>query len=108
MISWPPSSFDWQQGVFDSASQEQVSICGASALIVLDQDRHINLWMNCGMGTNTRGELMALWLVLYYAKLHHLALQHIAGDSKLIINWAYGKWLMLFKGFGALSMDGTS
>jgi ribonuclease HI len=43
--------------------------------------------MNCGDGSNTKAELMALWASLYLASswlLDHLL---ILGDSRIIIDW---------------------
>ena len=41
----------------------------------------------CGKGTNTKGELLALWCLLLYAIENNLLFLQIASDSKVIINW---------------------
>jgi ribonuclease HI len=47
-------------GFFDGASQEKGSKCGAGALLKCPVLGTYRLKMNCGRGTNTRGELLAL------------------------------------------------
>jgi hypothetical protein len=43
--------------------------------------------MNCGKGTNSKGELMALWLILYFSYLKQVPRLLLMGDSKVIIDW---------------------
>jgi hypothetical protein len=40
--------------------------------------------MNCGKGTNTKGDLLALWVFAYIKQVPRLQL---VGDSKVIIDW---------------------
>ena len=40
-----------------------------------------------GRGTNTRGELLVIWCLLYFAHLKHLTHLQSASDSKVIIDW---------------------
>ena len=47
------------------------------------------MW-NCGNGTNTRSEMLALWSLLYYARTLDIDTIQIAGDSKVIVEWFKG------------------
>lgn len=42
----------WDQ--FDGASQSNASLCGAGAAIFWNQSEKFLLWMNCGVGNNTK------------------------------------------------------
>ena len=55
-------------GFFDGSSQEDGSMCGAGVVLKCDDVRVYNLQMGRGRGTNTRGELLALWLLLFFAR----------------------------------------
>ena len=50
---------------FDGASQG--GICGTWIILHINEDNVFNLWMNCGIGLNTKAELMALWCLLKFA-----------------------------------------
>lgn len=52
---------------FDGAAIPSSGRCGAGAFIELSNGDHINLWLCGGRGTNTNGELLALWLVLFFS-----------------------------------------
>jgi hypothetical protein len=43
--------------------------------------------MNCGSGTNTKGELLDFWCLLYFACNKNIAMLHLFGDSKVITEW---------------------
>jgi ribonuclease HI len=43
--------------------------------------------MNCGTRTNTRGELMALWSLLFFALHKQVNCLQLVGDSKVIVDW---------------------
>ena len=43
--------------------------------------------MGCGICTNTRAELLALWFVLRVSKLMGLPIHMILGDSMVVISW---------------------
>jgi ribonuclease HI len=43
--------------------------------------------MNCGSGTNTRGELLALWSILFFAHYKQVSCLQLVGDSKVIVDW---------------------
>ena len=43
--------------------------------------------MGCGVSTNTRAELLALWALLVFADTIGLPSLFVCGDSQVIINW---------------------
>jgi len=61
----------------DEASQE---ICGAGAVLKCPVLGTYRIKMNCGSGSNTKAELLALWYILYFAHFK------LVGDSKVIID----------------------
>jgi ribonuclease HI len=80
---------DWNLavGFFDGASQCEGSKCGAGAILKCPELGTFSLKMNCGTGTNTRGELLALWCILYFAYFKKVKRLQLVGDSKIIIDW---------------------
>ena len=50
---------------FDGASQ--FGMCGQGMLMMLSRNHSFHLWVGCGVGTNTRGEIMAMWRLLFFA-----------------------------------------
>jgi hypothetical protein len=56
-------------GFFDGASQERGMKCGAGTILKCSSLGTYKLKMNCGKGTNTKGEMLALWLILYFSYL---------------------------------------
>jgi hypothetical protein len=54
-------------GFFDGASQSGGEKCGAGAVLKCLEGDIFSIKMNCGMGTNTRGELLALLSLLIFA-----------------------------------------
>ena len=72
---------------FGGVSQESTHKCGVRGIIYLDRYREIKLWLNCGPSINTRGELMGLWMVLYFANFRYIILDQVGGDSLLILKW---------------------
>ena len=55
---------------------------------MLNQTSHINLWLNCGSRTNTKGDLLGIWISLHYANVWNINLKQVVGESLLIVNWA--------------------
>jgi hypothetical protein len=45
------------------------------------------LKLNCGKWTNSKGELMILWLILYFSYLKQVQRLLLMGYSKVIIDW---------------------
>jgi ribonuclease HI len=54
-------------GFFDGASQNGGVRCGAGAILKCPVLGVYSIKMNCGSRTNTRGELLALWSILFFA-----------------------------------------
>jgi hypothetical protein len=40
-----------------------------------------------GPQTNTRGELLTLWSILFFAQYKHIKILELVGDSKIILPW---------------------
>jgi hypothetical protein len=60
----------WFIGYFDEASQD---LCGVGAVLKLTNGIVYRLSLWCGISTNTKGELLVLWSLLYYANLKHIS-----------------------------------
>lgn len=43
--------------------------------------------MGCGKGYNTMGEMLAIWVLFYYASLLKIPIHQICGDFKVVIDW---------------------
>jgi hypothetical protein len=84
-----PPILDWDLavGFFDGASQDKGAKCGAGAILKCPVLGTFRLKMNCGRGTNTRGELLALWCILFFACYKKVTRLQLVGDSKIIIDW---------------------
>jgi hypothetical protein len=84
-----PPLLDWNLavGFFDGASQCEGSKCGAGAILKCPELGFYSLKLNCGPGTNTRGELLALWSILFFAHYKQIKSLQLVGDSKVIIDW---------------------
>jgi hypothetical protein len=61
--------------------------CGAEAVLKCPIEGTFRIKMNCGKGPNTRGELLALWCILYFACFKKITRLQLVGDSKVIIDW---------------------
>lgn len=73
-------------GFFDGV--EQCGRCRAGGLFVISNSDYYELSLGCGMGSNTRAELLALWCLLHFMCPFHLSNVQIYGDSSIIIGWA--------------------
>ncbi len=69
--------------VFDGASTN--SVCGARILLQIYENHIVDIWINEGTQTNTKEQIITLWVFLYYAKLKGLIKIQIFGDSRVII-----------------------
>jgi ribonuclease HI len=74
-------------GFFDGASQDRGDKCGAGAVLKCPVLGTYIIKMNCGSGTNTRAELLALWCILFFACYKKVTRLQLVGDSKVIIDW---------------------
>jgi len=84
----PPSFFmDIPSRWLDGVSQRWNLKCGAGRVIKLNGSINYHWRFNCRVGTNTRRELLGVWvLLLMVIKLNIYHLQ-VVGDSKTIIEW---------------------
>jgi ribonuclease HI len=72
---------------FDGAALLGGDCCGAGGVFKSHPSR-LTLWyLNCGVGTNNKAELMGLWAALYLASCWSINLLHVLGDSRIIIDW---------------------
>lgn len=46
--------------------------------------------MGGGMGTNNHGELLGMWMVLFFTRRQNIKNMEIFGNSKILIYWAKG------------------
>jgi hypothetical protein len=74
-------------GVFDGALQNGGEKCGAGALLKCQVQDVYSIKLNCGTGTNTRGELLALWSLLFFSLHKQVSCLQLIGDSKVIVDW---------------------
>jgi len=84
-----PLLLDWAGvvGFFDGASQERETKCRLGAILKCPIMGTYKLKLNYGKGTNSKGELMALWLILYFYYIKQVSRLLLIGDSKVIIDW---------------------
>lgn len=50
------------------------------------------LCLVCGQGTNTKGELLTLWCLLFFSLENNLTSLQVVGDSKVIVDWMKKKF----------------
>jgi len=72
---------DW----FDGASQNAVHQCGVGGLIIHNDTSKITWTFNCGVGSNTKEELLGVRATLLLATHHNILDLHVRWDSKIII-----------------------
>lgn len=65
----------------------QLNKGGAGFVIYISETHYYSFSVGCGLSTNTRAELLALWSVLRVCYLMGLPIQMIYGDSMVIIQW---------------------
>jgi hypothetical protein len=62
----PTLEWDGAVGFFDGDSEERGTKCGARSILKFPLLGSYRLKMNWGIGTNTKGELMALWIIFVF------------------------------------------
>ena len=72
-------------GFLDGASA--ANLCGSGCVIYLNEQHYLCFSIGCGIGTNTRDELLASWAVLRISQMMGIPIQLIFGDSLVIISW---------------------
>ena len=82
-----PSILD-ATGFFDDATT--IIAGGAGVVLYIGRDRFYLIRLGCGLNTNTRAELLALWSILRVSYLMGFPIQRIYGDSMVIISWVNG------------------
>jgi hypothetical protein len=84
-----PHLLDWDMavGFFYGVSQDMGSKCGARAILKCPIEGTFRIKMNCSKGTNTRGELLSLWCILFFSCFKKITRLQLMGDSKVIIDW---------------------
>lgn len=56
----------------------------------MSASRRFKLWLNSGVGSNSRSELMALWLLLRFDSSRRFHTLQVWGDSRVTIDWDRG------------------
>jgi ribonuclease HI len=72
---------------FDGAAQASGGSCGAGGFFKFHPSRCTWWFLNCGIGTNNKAELLGLWASLYLASCWSISHLHVLGDSRVIIDW---------------------
>ena len=73
-----------------------VRVCGVGCVLHLSHDHFFRRKLGSGIGSNTRVELLALWVLLKFSKDKGVHDIHIVGDSKVIVDWFLGKACLEF------------
>jgi ribonuclease HI len=73
--------------LFDGASIEGGSLCGAGGVIKCNNDQVYRWIFNGGPDTNTKAELLGAWASLIITKSLNIQYIQVLGDSKVIIDW---------------------
>jgi hypothetical protein len=77
------------KGFFDGAAQW--GVCGAGFVLHVNQSSFFRGWMVGGVGTNTKVEMLGLWVLLSLALKLEMDCLQVYGDSQVVINWISGK-----------------
>jgi ribonuclease HI len=76
---------------FDGATKVNGLCSGVGGTIKLSASSVYKWYLNCGIRTNTKAELMGAWATLFIANFLSLHKIQILGDSKVIIDWLNDK-----------------
>ena len=79
-----PPVLNYATGFFDGAST--LGNGGAGTMLVISKEHFLKIRMRCGKSSNTRVELLALWILLYFVSLLGLPSLEVFGDSKFIVD----------------------
>ena len=69
---------------------EQKGMCGGGIYLKINASHYYKNWLGCGIGTNTKVELLPLWGSLNFASKIGIVSIQIFGDSKVIVEWDKG------------------
>ena len=72
---------------FDGVALSNGLCCGAGGTFKSHPSRITKWFLNCGVGSNTKDELMGLWASLTLASCWSLNHLLVLGDSRVIIDW---------------------
>ena len=75
----------YRYGFFDVATASNIG--GVGFTLHSSSSHFFHVQMGCGVITNTRAELLALWALLVFADTIGLPSLFVYGDSQVIINW---------------------
>ena len=85
----PEPVLKYPYGFFDGSAA--CSNGGAGILLTINSIHSFSLKLGCGHNTNTRAELLALLVLLYFVEAIGLLSLHIYGVSSVVINWENNK-----------------
>jgi ribonuclease HI len=71
---------------FDGAAQV-TGRCGAGGTFKTHHSRITKWYFSCGVGSNTKAELMGLWTTLFLASSWSIKFLIVLGDSRVVIDW---------------------
>ena len=80
-----PPVLSFPVGFFDGDATDTSQ--GARVYILLSESHQLHIKMGCGISTNTRAQILALWAIMYISKDIELPYLHVFGDSSAVINW---------------------
>lgn len=81
-------------GYFDGVVQEDRLYCGTGGLLCIREACIFELRMGGGHGTNNIGEILGLWMMLYFARLCQINNPGIFVESKIILEWGLDRGSM--------------
>ena len=76
-------------GFFDGAATSIAE--GVGAVLYISHEHHFLIRLGCGISTNSKTELLALFCLLHVANVMGLPGILVYGDSMMVIDWAKGK-----------------
>ena len=85
IISSPLLSSSLPLGFFDRASQENGAKCGARVVLKLREEHISLLKMGYVRGTNSCGEMLGVWILLYFSRTKFISNLQLFGVSKVIL-----------------------
>jgi hypothetical protein len=76
---------------FDGSSSQNGVVCACGVVLKLLNGNVFLLGLNVGSGTNSKAELLGLWVLLFFSRVQKLEHLQVYGDSKLMIDWDLNK-----------------
>ena len=76
-------------GFFDGAATSTAG--GARAVLYISYEHHFLIRLGCGLCTNSRSELLALFCLLHVTNVMALPGIPVYGDSMMVIDWVKGR-----------------